>query len=382
MALMDSASPPQPQSSSRSSSSSSGAGSMCPTSPAATAKAASSRSKRSVSSPSSSSSSSRTSASSIPSGLRYPSWADQDAAIKSAAQSSSSSMSSLGEKLASMPMPSAAGGRATSTGSSNSARQRRTATGDNQNSRSRRRPRRSVSFHSRTKVYLVPTLDDWTEDEIVKSYRTDEDEAITQEEIVSTIRIMRRNSGRTSDDDETLRNVTARGLEHLGTSEAMAHRKLRKSRQLNSVLDEQDRQWDNPHLEDHQRIADIANQTSAECRARALASAAEDATYVRRLVRRESAESTGGSEDSGVPTGTSTAAASTSTSNQDTSRRSLRSTVSAGSGRSRSGSVDSAGGQERGNRIRASRSRSNSAASSASLRSDGSRRSSSSRTGR
>ena len=132
-------------------------------------------------------------------------------------------------------------------------------------------------------MYLIQTLDEMTEEEVRCTWRTEDDEADTQSEIVQTVRMMRRNGGLADGDVDS--DITCRGLEHLGTADAVVERKERKAHQLHAVLDEQDRQWDSPRLPmDEHRIAHIAATRAASSVETAVTIAAQDEAFVRRVV--------------------------------------------------------------------------------------------------
>mmetsp|Transcript_34727 Transcript_34727/g.76276 ORF Transcript_34727/g.76276 Transcript_34727/m.76276 type:complete len:386 (+) Transcript_34727:339-1496(+) len=197
--------------------------------------------------------------------------------------------SSLGGDFAAMSMPS-------STSTSSGDRKRTTTTittitmsGETTRRRKREVQERRVKFHGRTRVYLIQTLDEMSEEEVRCTWRTEDDEADTQSEIVQTVRMMRRSGGLADGDGDgdidVENDITCRGLEHLGTADAVVERKERKANQLHAVLDEQDRQWDNPHLPpDEDRIAHIATTRAASSVETAATVAARDAAFVRRFV--------------------------------------------------------------------------------------------------
>lgn len=100
-----------------------------------------------------------------------------------------------------------------------------------------------VKFKRKTRVYLVPTLDELTDEEYDSVYWGLADEEWSKEDLRRTLLgacCVLNNLPLPKTQDE----FTIRGIEHLVSADRMAQRREIKQRVLNAVLDEQDRQFD------------------------------------------------------------------------------------------------------------------------------------------
>ena len=142
---------------------------------------------------------------------------------------------------------------------------------------------RSVDFSRRTRVYLVPTLEEMSSQEFYAVYGSDEDSRTNQAGVVDSIRNMRLGV-RESDD-----TYTCRGLEHMRSQAHMDQRRINKDMLFDAVLDEQDRQIGEGVIDD-EALAEIAARMSQRARDAALALASSDEAYVRRYRKEEEEE--------------------------------------------------------------------------------------------
>lgn len=142
---------------------------------------------------------------------------------------------------------------------------------------------RSVNFSRRTRVYLVPTLEEMSNQEFYAVYGSDEDSRTNQAGVVDSIRNMRLGV-RESDD-----TYTCRGLEHMRSQAHMDQRKINKDMLFDAVLDEQDRQISEGIVDD-EALAEVAARMSQRARDAALALASSDEAYVRRYRKEEEEE--------------------------------------------------------------------------------------------
>ena len=123
-------------------------------------------------------------------------------------------------------------------------------------------------------MYLIPTIDEYSEQEIKRSWRSQEDDQETQREVIETIQMLRQNNGKIP--QKCSHRYTARGLEHMKSTKAMDERKERKLRLFDAVLDEQDRQFD-ADIDDQDCIAMIASDCSKTSIGLAITLAVKDA---------------------------------------------------------------------------------------------------------
>ena len=141
--------------------------------------------------------------------------------------------------------------------------------------------KRSVQFANRTRIYLIPSINDMSEEAKSEIWGTDEqDKEEAEEDIVKTIRAMR--SGKKTEEDD---RFCSRGLEHMQSAAHMEQRRINKDCAFDAVLDEQDRQWSAGHSDDDaDAIANASASASQWAREKALQMGASDEAYVRRNV--------------------------------------------------------------------------------------------------
>ena len=108
----------------------------------------------------------------------------------------------------------------------------------------------SVGFSRRTRIYLVPDISSYSQDEYNACFTTEADEKRNINDLVKTITVMR--TGTAS--DRQCDDFCCRGLEHMTSSAAAQQRKEDRTRVIDSVLDEQDEQWDGGYY-DGDRLA-------------------------------------------------------------------------------------------------------------------------------
>ena len=127
-----------------------------------------------------------------------------------------------------------------------------------------------VRFHRRTKIYLIPTVDELTKQERNSVYRSQEDEQKSHQELAKTIVLARHHNGRLP--KESKANLTLRGIEHMASEECVKRRAARKRAIFDAVLDEQDRQFaafeageTSSPIVDADKIALVAQQCSSAC---------------------------------------------------------------------------------------------------------------------
>ena len=108
----------------------------------------------------------------------------------------------------------------------------------------------SVRFNHRTRVYLVPDVSSYSQEEYDACFTTEADEKRNNNDIVKTITVMRTGSAADRECDD----FCDRGLEHMTSSAVAQQRKEDRTRVIDSVLDEQDEQWDGGYY-DGDRLA-------------------------------------------------------------------------------------------------------------------------------
>lgn len=131
-----------------------------------------------------------------------------------------------------------------------------------------------VNFNSKTKLYLVEMLDEYTDAEYSGAFLTDSDHRAIQQDIVTTLQIIRQNNGLVPTEQATA--MSSRGLEGMTNHAAMNQRRQAKANVTHAVLNEQDRQGDSDCFND-ERMARAASAQSQQNRNDALARGALDA---------------------------------------------------------------------------------------------------------
>jgi len=166
------------------------------------------------------------------------------------------------------------------------------------------RRRRKLTFNSRTRFYLVPTIGEMSTSEYAATYRTPHDDTANQAEIVRTVDAMLQHNFRDGDavpppfrtepaaaassantaasgthrGDE----LTTRGLEHMRSAAHARDRKEAKLMVTGAIFTEQEGQWDcgRTVAEGEEDIADVSREVTARHVEEALERAAQDAAYV------------------------------------------------------------------------------------------------------
>jgi hypothetical protein len=125
-----------------------------------------------------------------------------------------------------------------------------------------------LQFSPRTRVYLIPTLDEYTDEEINNTWITKEEEIVSQRDLIKTIEILRQNNGAIP---KNLQDIcAARGIDHIANQQEAARRKALKMSHIDAVLDAQD-DFCSP-----KEIAKISKATSKAARKRAQLLGASD----------------------------------------------------------------------------------------------------------
>ena len=139
-----------------------------------------------------------------------------------------------------------------------------------------------VGFERKTKIYLIPSLSEYSDDEIDACWIGEDDNKISQAELATTIVLCRQNNGSIPRDRHD--DLTIRGIEYLCTQAAMERRKATRHAHINAVLDEQDDQWDkHATVEDQEEaIQQVSSTWSARSTNEAIARAAQDEAFLRR----------------------------------------------------------------------------------------------------
>ena len=92
-----------------------------------------------------------------------------------------------------------------------------------------------LGFNPKTRVYLVPTLNEYTDEEIDNIWITEEEDIASQRDLIKTIELLRRNNGAIP---RNLQDIyTARGID---CQKEAAQRKALKMSHIDAVLDAQD----------------------------------------------------------------------------------------------------------------------------------------------
>ena len=164
---------------------------------------------------------------------------------------------------------------------------------------------RQVGFNSRTQVYLVPSLSEYTDDELEACFTTEQDTKRNQGDIVRTITGARTHG-------ITAEGICIRGLEYMVNPQTVQERKIAKERHYDAILDEQDRQWDGGVFPtDCDSIAEQSLRTSQESRDRAQMMGAKDAVAARRIRQADDEEEAANRRRSSVVSLSGTAATTT-----------------------------------------------------------------------
>ena len=149
---------------------------------------------------------------------------------------------------------------------------------------------KTVGFSRKVKIFLIPTVDEYTDEERSRAWRTEEDERTSERDTVDTINLIREHNGHIPDSYSN--STTIRGLEKFcsGQEFLLLCRKRREDC-IQAVLDMQDYQWtknDAPCYDTESEVLRaVATQCSADATRLAISFAEEDAAYVRRQQKHE-----------------------------------------------------------------------------------------------
>lgn len=142
---------------------------------------------------------------------------------------------------------------------------------------------KKIGFERKTKIYLIPSLSEYSDDEMDACWISEEDNKISQADLTTTILLCRQHNGSIPVDRQD--DLTTRGIEYLCTQAAMERRKVTRHTHINAVLDEQDDQWDKhaTAVEDQvEAIQQVSSTWSAQSTNEAIARAAQDEAFLRR----------------------------------------------------------------------------------------------------
>ena len=98
--------------------------------------------------------------------------------------------------------------------------------------------RRSITFNRRTKVYLIESLEEYTDKEIEKVWITSSEEKASQKDFIKNIAAQRQ--GHKEDEEKS---ICFLGIEHFMSQATLDERKMRKIRTIDAVLNQQDQLW-------------------------------------------------------------------------------------------------------------------------------------------
>jgi hypothetical protein len=147
--------------------------------------------------------------------------------------------------------------------------------------------RNRLRFANRTRIYLIPTIDELRQEEHEAMWVTTADEKASQADVIKNIMRLRHGGPEDHHDEEHC----GRGLEHMRSQAQADQRKMNKEAVTRAVLDLQDEHFDED-LFDEDALAEVAESASRWARERALQLAAQDEAYVRLHVRPEHEEET------------------------------------------------------------------------------------------
>ena len=142
-----------------------------------------------------------------------------------------------------------------------------------------------LRFANRTRIYLIPTIDELRQEEYEAMWVTQADEKASQADVVKNIMRLRQGGPEDHHDEEHC----GRGLEHMRSQAHMDQRRMNKEAVTHGVLDLQDEHFDGDVF-DEDALAEVAASASRWSRELAVQRAAEDEAYVRLHVRPEHEE--------------------------------------------------------------------------------------------
>ena len=152
-------------------------------------------------------------------------------------------------------------------------------------SRRRRLSGNRLRFANRTRIYLIPTIEELRQEEYEAMWVTQADEKASQADVVKNIMRLRQGGPEDHHDEEHC----GRGLEHMRSQAHMDQRRMNKEAVTNGVLDLQDEHFD-ADVFDEDALAEVAASASRWARELAVQRAAQDEAYVRLHVRPEHEE--------------------------------------------------------------------------------------------
>ena len=87
-------------------------------------------------------------------------------------------------------------------------------------------------------MYLIPTLDEYTDEEINNTWITEEEEIASQRDLIKTIEILQQNNGTIPRNLQD--TYTVRGIDCIANQQEAARRKALKMSHIDAMLDAQD----------------------------------------------------------------------------------------------------------------------------------------------
>ena len=131
---------------------------------------------------------------------------------------------------------------------------------------------KSVNFLRQTRTYLVPNLDEFTEEDYSRMFFTEQDRNRIQQDIIDSIAAMRIDSQQS--------DLCIRGLESMRSNSHSEQAQTSRLQVINAVLDEQDRQWDeHDDIVDHEKVSQASMGHSSSAIEEAITRAAEDSLF-------------------------------------------------------------------------------------------------------
>ena len=140
---------------------------------------------------------------------------------------------------------------------------------------------KNIAFNRQTRVYLIPTLSEWTQEEYDACFVTDAESKASQEEMRDNIIAMRQ--GLNDNDEDS--GLCFRGIEYMRSAASFSQRNNHKAHVTNSILDAQD------EVEEPEHIAAVSRRVTRQAVEAALTKASSDAAFVRRMQRDDASAS-------------------------------------------------------------------------------------------
>ena len=151
-----------------------------------------------------------------------------------------------------------------------------------------------MSFSSKTKVFLISTVNEMSDVEWDATYPTAEDMHRGQRNVVESILSLRQGKDESIED-----GVCHRGLEHMRTPATVETSRAAKMAVIDAVLHEQERQWD-AGIFDDAALARVAEGASRSARDAALSLAAADEVFARHYQKEKGVDEEEGQEPAAV----------------------------------------------------------------------------------